>query len=433
MRTRLYVLLVFALAALLPARLHARQGAAAEPGSELTVYLLTMGPGDAVWERFGHNALWIHDPARGTDQAYNYGLFDFRQENFVLRFVQGRMLYWMEGIPIDWTLEVYRQGNRSVTAQELNLTPRQKAALRDFLEWNELPQNRFYRYDYYYDNCSTRIRDALDRVLGGQIAAETRNVATGSSYRSHSLRLVAGDVPVYTGLSLGLGSPADRDISAWEEMFLPMKLHDHVARMRVKDASGREVPLVREARMLVSAAREPERTAPPQRIPAYLVAGMLLGSLFLLLARGAERSRAARWGLAGTSAAWALLAGTGGVVLAGLWAFTDHEIAYRNENLFHFSPLALPLAVLAPMLALGVRRAGRPAAALAWAVAALSALGLVLQVLPGLDQVNGTIIALALPAHLGLALALRRLAGAAPAAGAPAESRRARGRPARAR
>ncbi|HEX2095552.1 MAG TPA: DUF4105 domain-containing protein, partial [Longimicrobiaceae bacterium] len=110
---------ILGVAALLAAPLRAQDPAspAPEPGSELTVYLLTMGPGDLVWERFGHNALWIHDPVRGTDLAYNYGLFDFRQENFVLRFVQGRMLYWMEGIPIDWTLEAYRRGNRAVWAQ----------------------------------------------------------------------------------------------------------------------------------------------------------------------------------------------------------------------------------------------------------------------------------------------------------------------------
>jgi Domain of unknown function (DUF4105) len=69
------------------------------PGSELTVYLMTMGPGKRVWERFGHNAIWIHDPVRGTDQTYNYGLFDLRQENFLLRFIQGRMWYWMQGFP----------------------------------------------------------------------------------------------------------------------------------------------------------------------------------------------------------------------------------------------------------------------------------------------------------------------------------------------
>ncbi|MBV9773755.1 MAG: DUF4105 domain-containing protein [Gemmatimonadetes bacterium] len=402
-----------------------------EPGAELTVYLLTMGQGDEVWEKFGHNAIWIHDPVRGTDQAYNYGMFDFRQENFVLRFVQGRMLYWMQGIPMDWTLPVYQRGNRSVTAQELNLTPRQRAELRDFLEWNESPENRFYRYDYYRDNCSTRVRDALDRVLGGRIRAETQAVPSGSSYRWHTDRLTADDVPIYAAITMGLGEPADRPISRWEEMFLPEKLHDQVARMRVRDAAGREVPLVASERVLVPSAREPERQAPPRRIPGFLLAGLALGSAFLLLARGAARSRAARYGFAGLAALWTLFVGSGGVILAGLWLFTDHQIAYRNENLFQLDPVALALVLLAPALAMGARWAARPAVAVSRIVVALAVLGLVAQVLPGLDQGNGIAIALALPAHLGLALALRRLAALPPSAGEAAPARHpARGRPA---
>ncbi len=413
----LLALLLPALLALAPAPSRAQGPApAAEPGSELTVQLLTMGQGDLVWEKFGHNAIRIVDPVRGTDQAYNYGLFDFRQESFVLRFVQGRMLYWMEGIPMDWTLEVYRRGDRAVWAQDLNLTPRQKAELRDFLEWNARPENRFYRYDYYRDNCSTRVRDALDRVLGGRIRAETQGVPSGSSYRWHSLRLVAGDVPVYTGLSVGLGEPADRPISRWEEMFLPQKLRAHVAGMTVPDAAGRPVPLVREERLLVPSARPAEPAAPPQRIPAFLAAGLLLGSAFLLLARRGAGSRAARTALACIGALWALFAGTGGVVLAGLWAFTDHGIAYHNENLFQLDPLALPLVLLAPMTVFGARWAFRPALGLSRVVVALSLVGFLAQALAGVDQVNGTTVALALPAHLGLALALRRLA-ARPAEG----------------
>jgi hypothetical protein len=380
-----------------------------EPGSELRVFLLTMGPGDLVWEKFGHNALWIHDPVRGTDPAYNYGLFDFRQENFLLRFVQGRMLYWMEGIPIDWTLETYRRGNRAVWAQELNLTPRQKGALRDFLEWNERPENRFYRYDYYRDNCSTRIRDALDRVLGGQIRAETHGISSGTTYRWHTRRLTAGEVPTYTGLYLGLAQPSDHAISRWEEMFLPMKLREHVGRMTVRGPDGREVPLVLEDRLLLPAERVAERAVPPGWLPGYLLAGALLGGAFLLLGARAPRSRAARWGFVWLSALWTLLLGVGGVVLAGLWGFTDHEIAYRNENLLQFSPLALALVSLAPAAAIGARWAARPAVWVAWAVAGLSALGFLLQALPGFYQVNGPIIALVLPSLLGLALALHGL------------------------
>ena len=130
---------------------------------------MTFGPGREVWERFGHNAIWIHDPVQGTDQAYNYGLFDFRQENFMLRFVRGQMWYWMAGFPA----ESYVGSTSGTTARfgcrSSTCPPRRRLELQRFLQWNELPENRFYHYDYYRDNCSTRVRDALDRVLGGAI------------------------------------------------------------------------------------------------------------------------------------------------------------------------------------------------------------------------------------------------------------------------
>ncbi len=393
---------------------------AAAGNDALRVYLMTMGPGDAVWEKFGHNALWVHDPATGMDVAYNYGMFDFRQENFILRFVQGRMLYWMQGFDAGATVEHYRGYNRDVWVQELNLTGTQKAALRDFLRANELPENRFYRYDYYYDNCSTRVRDAIDRVLGGRLKALTAGTATGTTYRSHTRRLTAGDALTYTGLEIGLGSPSDRPISAWEEMFLPLSLRERVRDATVAGPDGRAVPLVLSERHVVrSVGRETEREEPPSWIPIYLAVGAAVAALLAFLGTRAPRSRAARHGFAALSGLWLLLVGTGGVVLAGLWALTDHQIAYRNENLFQLDPLALPLVVLLPALAYGRRWAARPAAALAVAVAALSLLGLVLQVLPGLDQVNGEVIALFLPAHLALAWTALRLRGAARAQALP--------------
>ena len=150
-----------------------------------------MGVGTRVWERFGHNAILVDDRQRGTRTAYNYGLFDFRQEDFLLRFIQGRMWYWMQGLDADAMVRSYVRDNRSVWVQELDLSPEERLALRDFLVWNERPENRHYRYDYYRDNCSTRVRDALDRVLNGRLRARTDSVATGTTYRFHTKRLTA--------------------------------------------------------------------------------------------------------------------------------------------------------------------------------------------------------------------------------------------------
>ncbi|HEX2191109.1 MAG TPA: DUF4105 domain-containing protein [Longimicrobiaceae bacterium] len=404
-----------ALAALVQAPLAAQAPAAApqavQPDTGLTVYLLTMGQGDMVWERFGHNALWVHDPAAGTDRVYNYGLFDFDSPGYWQRFMKGNWIYQVGEESLSNTLWQYQYFDRSVWAQELNLTPAQERELEAFLEWNVRPENREYLYDYYRDNCSTRVRDVLDRVVGGRLRAATEGEATGTTYRWHSERLIAEDRPAYFGLLGGLGPAADRPIDAWEEMFLPGKVRERVREVRVPDEAGRPVPLVKAEHVLYEAASRPaERTEPPFWLPWYLLAGLALGGALAGLGALARRSAAARVGFAALGGLWSLLGGLGGVILLALWTLTNHRIAYRNENLLQFDPLALALVVLLPALASGARWAARPARLLALAVAALSLLGLVMQVLPGLDQVNGTMIAFTLPVHLGLAWGVDRLA-----------------------
>jgi len=374
---------------------------------DLTVYLMTMGPGKAVWERFGHNAIWIHDPVQGTDKAYNYGLFDLRQENFLVRFLQGRMWYWMQGFPAQSYLELYRRANRSVWIQELEMPPKARRELQEFLEWNERPENRFYHYDYYLDNCSTRVRDVLDRALGGRIRQETFELATNRTYRFHTRRLTANDPLVYTGLLLALGQPVDRPISAWEEMFLPLAVREHLRRISVPGSDGRPTPLVRSERTLFESSATPPPDRPPFWLPIYLGIGLILGSGIFILGARAQRSRLARAGLIAVSGTWALV-GMVGLVLAGLWGLTDHAATYNNENLLQANLLALPLLWLVPRTARGSSTARR-ALVLAGIVAGLSLLGLLLKLLPAFYQVNGEIIALALPVHLGVAAGVWQL------------------------
>lgn len=394
----------------------------------LTVTLLTMGQGDLVWEKFGHNALWIHDAATGTDRVYNYGMFDFNSPGYWGRFIKGNWLYELGVHDLRTTLYNYQYFNRAIQAQELNLTPAQERELQAYLENNALPQNRQYLYDYYRDNCSTRVRDALDRVIGGRLRAATADSLTGTTYRWHSERLIVGDKASYVGLAGGLGPAADREINAWEEMFLPFKLQEQARAIRVADASGREVPLVaREYTLLRANGRDPERAEPPLAIPFFLFGGVLAASVLLLAGMAAPRSAAARFAYSAVSGLWLLFAGVGGWLLLGLWGMTNHQIAYRNENLLQLSPLALPLVLLVPCVAYGARWAARWGWRLTAAMAALSVLGLVMQVLPGLDQRNGQMIALALPVNLALAWTVRSLADAtrtAPAAaGAKARKR----------
>ena len=396
---------IVAIAALLvTSNSSAQARATPEPGSHLTVYLLTMGPGDQVWEKFGHNAIWVHDDLKGTDIAYHWGLFDFADKDFVPNFLKGRMQYSMGAFDMAETVEQYRRANRTVWSQKLNLQPAEKQKLAEFLAWNVLPENRLYHYDYFRDNCSTRVRDALDLALGGTIKAATQRISSGSTYRFHTARLTQDEWPVYTGTMLGLGHPVDNDISIWEEMFLPVRMKERLRNVMVAGANGPE-QLVLEERVVMQATRPPEPVKVHRGILGYLIiagASLLLGYALWVIGR-----RGVRTGAVLTLALiWSVVAGLSGLVLAGLWAFTDHLYSYRNENLFQLNPLSLVVAVAIVALMWTRRRdqsAGtRFALRSARVVAGLSLLGFILQALPALDQPNGGAIALALPLHIGV-------------------------------
>ncbi len=379
------------------------------PGSELIVYLLTFGQGDEVWELFGHNAIWIKDRSKGTDVTYNWGMFDFNQPNFVGRFLTGNTRYWMEGIDLESTLRAYTQRNRSILAQELNLTPAQRLQLNEALRVNALPQNKFYRYDYYRDNCSTRLRDMLDRALGGQLQIATTTRMTSDTYRTHTQRLTAGNLPIYTGITLALGHPADNPLSRWDEMFLPVKMANHLRAVSLTDSVGARIPLVRSEMALFTAGRAPERSAPPSNLPWYVAIGIALaGALIALVSRAEMGSRAALFGATALAALWSLVAGIAGSALVVAWLFTQHYFMSRNENLLHFNPLSLALVVLIPLSIYGLRSITQ-ARKLSALVAALSLFGFIAQGVPFFDQSNGEIIALALPVNLGVVWTVYRL------------------------
>jgi hypothetical protein len=381
----------------------ASPASSAIPGSELSISVMTMGVGGEVWERFGHNAIVVEDRGRATSLAYNYGMFSFRQENFLLRFLQGRMMYWMAGYPTRDEILRYMALRRSVWQQELNLTPAQRIALRDYLETNALPENRFYRYDYYRDNCSTRVRDAIDHALGGAFHAQMSAPASGT-YRFHTQRLNTHNLPLYTGLLIVLGQRVDAPVTRWEEMFLPLKLREYLRDVQVPDSTGAMAPLVRSERSLFDSDAFPVPETPPRWGWKYLLAGLVLGGLFTSGGVWEGRSRVARWGIAAGGTVWALVTGIAGAILTGLWAFTDHLVASRNENVLQASLFALALAVALPLALQGRPMALKLSRYLALAVGGLSLLGLLLKALPDFDQVNGQVLALFVPANVGLML-----------------------------
>jgi hypothetical protein len=301
------------------------------------------------------------------------------------------------------TLAVYQYTNRSVWVQELDLTPAERLAVRDFIVWNARPENRYYRYDYYLDNCSTRVRDLIDRVVGGQLKQAMASRLTNTTYRFHTQRSFQFDPAVALGTNIGLGEVADRRISEWEESFLPARLQDHIRDVKIRDSNGAVHPLVKAERQLFVANGPPEPRQPPDEMARNLAIGLAIAVGLGTLARGASAGRrAARIAFASLATIWAAVNGILGVILIVGWTATRHVFMARNENLLQFDVLSLALAVVLP-LAIARGRAVRPARTLSIVIAAIALFGFAMQALPWFNQVNGEVIALTLPAHLALA------------------------------
>jgi hypothetical protein len=317
------------------------------------------------------------------------------------------MLYQMVPFDARRLTEAYTADDRTIWLQELALSPRQRTDLLTFLEWNARPENRSYLYEYYRDNCSTRVRDALDRALGGQLRTALTQITTPHTYRSESKRLTEATLPEYTGLVLAMGDFADRPLDAWDDAFIPMRLRTFVSDLTVTDEAGRTVPLVVSERVLhESALAPPPDTAHDWRL-WYLAIGLAFAGFLAWLGFAASRSRVAAVTFSIVTFTWFLLLGVLGLVLAFLWAFTGHVATFHNENLLLVHPLLLGLAFLAPAAALR-RGPGRAGIILGVTAALLGILALVLQVLPPFDQHNGEILGLILPPHMAIAWVLSR-------------------------
>ncbi len=313
----------------------------AATGDSLTISVVTIGQGTEVWELFGHDEIWVHDATSRTDSIYDWGRFDLDQKGFIPHFLRGRMLYSMGTADLASEMRSYR-GNRTMWVQQLDLTPAERAAVRDYVRWNEQPANRPYLYDYFLDNCATRLRDVFNRAVGGAVQAQLTAKTTSSTYRSHSLRLMQREFFLMTGVDIGLGREADKPLSQWEESFLPGRLQEDLRGIRL-DGGAR--PLVKSERVLQSSNQPPEPTTQPRLGLMLPGIGLVLAALIGLAARSDIPSQLVGPLILGS---WSLVAGLLGVFLTLLWSATDHHAAHRNENLFLFHPLwlaGLPIAV----------------------------------------------------------------------------------------
>lgn len=360
--------------------------------------VLTFGPGDQTFAKFGHDAIWVHDPRQPPerrDLVFNYGTFRFDSPWLIMDFLKGKLSYWLSASSLRGTLAAYRAANRSVRAQLLDVTPEQARSITAFLHENVKPENAYYRYDYYRDNCATRIRDLLDRQLGNALAKASRGPAA-LTYREHTRRLTVDSPLLFFGLDLAMGPLIDRPVTEWEEMFLPGRVEAKLAQATTE----RGTPLVKETRTLFEANRAPLPETPPGFRWGWLGLGLTLGAGCYALGR--SNHRGARVALAAAVGATGALTGILGVLLSILWFFTDHDVTYYNQNLLSCPLWALALPFLAVDLA---RERPRRSGALFRLVAAsvlTATLALLLRLLVPGNQDTTTALSLFVPLWLGV-------------------------------
>ena len=371
------------------------------PGSSLSVYLLTVEPGDLIWELFGHNALLVRDADTGYEAAFNYGIFDPSAAGFYTQFMKGLMMYRVEAQSPPGLLAAYRDRKRRVWAQELDLEPARKARLLQILQTDVLPENHIYRYDYYRNNCSTKLRDALDTVLDGQLRAATVGAPTSSTWRLDTRRLTSTDAIGYLAINLALGPKGDEPTDRWDEMWIPMKLRDTAGALFVTRADGTRTPLVRSEELWVDSTREYEPVTAPSFDLLFLLSGLVAGLVLSFLGyRAAAGSRAGRLGLGLLASIWGLFCFVAGAAFIGVH-WTDHVFIYWNHNVLLFSPLGLGVAA-------GVVRMLRKGRTSIWGrrfvlgALALAVVALALNLIPATSTGNRQFILFALPVHFSL-------------------------------
>lgn len=299
------------------------------------ISLITCGPWQGeLYSAFGHSAIRVYDPAYNLDIVYNYGVFDFNQPNFYLNYTKGLLNFELGAYSYPDFRDFYISYNRSVTEQVLNLDRHQKQDLFSYLEWNALPENKVYRYDYFYNNCATKIRDILVFRLTKSIEFDDSFIKSHYTIRQLTDLFLQKQPWGDLGIDICLGLPMDKPATPYQYMFLPDYLLDHFDHAKVI-SNGIKVPLVKEKKLVYIATEEP--TAFNWFSP-WTVFGLVLIISIILTIIDLRRKRLSKWfdiilfGITGLI----------GILLLLLWVATDHRAAAKNFNLLW----ALPTHIL---------------------------------------------------------------------------------------
>jgi hypothetical protein len=310
-----------------------------ELSDQSKIYVITCGP----WQRelysaFGHSAFRVFDPVNGIDEAYNYGVFDFDQPNFYLNFARG-YLYYRLGVYDYKRFEYYYiYFNRYVHAQELNLTATQKQKLYNFLQWNAQPEHQNYRYDYFYNNCATKMRDVVQEVFKDSVRFDGSYIKTDLTIRELTDLYMKYQPWGDLGIDICLGLPMDKKASPSEYMFLPDYVESGFAHASIYHGNE-TVPLVKERISVYES--QPETFSNGLFQPLYVFSAFFLLAV-LISYRDYKRQKLTQF----FDVILFSVLGALGLLLLLLWTATDHRAAAKNFNLLWALPTHL-VAVIA--------------------------------------------------------------------------------------
>lgn len=312
------------------------------------ISLLTCEPGSEIYALFGHSAIRYENPAKQEDWVFNYGMFSFKEPNFVMRFVKGETDYQLGVVPFRYFEAEYGMRGSSVYQQELNLTNAEKEKLAGLLFENYLPANRVYRYNYFYDNCTTRARDKIEESIQGKVVYPVSDRVV--SYRDILHEFTTGSEWSEFGIDLCLGSEADEPIDERKQMFAPFYMLA-AARGAVIHRTDTMMPFVRKETKIVDAVLEDEPAFPLSPMACAL---LLLAVTVIIVGRGLYKGRQClAWNVV-----MFLLQGLGGCIIAFLFFFSLHPTVGSNWLLILFNPL--PLIYLPWLIGRGIKQQKDP-------------------------------------------------------------------------
>lgn len=303
----------------------------AELSDSSFVSLLTCGPGDEIYSMFGHTALRICDTTIGLDVVYNYGTYSSHVKHFVWKFMRGYMYYFLSRGSYDNFLISYAMEGRAVWEQPLELTLQERQNLLMMIELNYQPEYRYYWYDFFRDNCATRVRDIICDALDHRtLFTETIPPATNRSYRDIIHGLLESNDRLWTefGIDLLLGARCDRPRNDWDYMFSPIDLMHEMDTVCVSN-TGR--PLAMSRRVVLDDTREARHPLPNPTVCMWI--------LFVVVALLTLLGWRKQWSLRWLDIILFILVSLLSLVLLFLWFGSIHYCPKPNWNVLWANPL----------------------------------------------------------------------------------------------